>query len=141
MKVRMFPNMDPKQNKLPKDTSKIIQKKPVRHLPLVNPDRFVSNSPRIKKNLEKFHPISPKAERAKARERIHSMVETANMHIKESIHFKSIRFSVDKKAGRTVAVVKDSKTGKVLKQIPDEQILTMAARLRKNSGMFKNIKA
>lgn len=141
MSVRIFAQLDPKENKLPKDMSRTVEAKPMRHLPLVDPDRFVSNNPRIKQQFAQFHSISPEAERAKARERLQSMVDRANKQIEKSIHFKTIRFSVDQAAGRTVAVVKDRKTGKVLKQIPNEQILTMAARLKKNSGLFKDIEA
>ena len=139
MRIRIFKQLDPRENRLPADTSRVVETKPHRSLPLVNPDRFVSNNPRVKAMISKNDPIEPKAIRANAKERLHRMVEEANRHIRNSIHFKSIRFAVDEDSGRYVAVVKDRKTGQVLKQIPNDQILSMAARLKEAGGLFKDI--
>lgn len=139
MKTRIFSQMDPRENRLPADTSRIVEGKPHRSLPLVNPDRFVSNNPRVKAMISKSDPVDPKSIRADAKARLQRMVDTANRQIRNSIHFKSIRFAVDQDSGRSVAVVKDRKTGKVLKQIPNDQLLSMAARLKDASGLFKDI--
>jgi uncharacterized FlaG/YvyC family protein len=139
MKTRIFAQLDPHKNKLPADTSRIIHKKAPRSVPLVNPDLMVQNNPAVKKQLAKFDPVSPKSIRADAKERLTRMAEGANRMIRNSIHFKSIKFDVDEKSGRTVAVVRDRKSGAVLKQIPSDQMLSMAKRLRDASGLFKDI--
>ena len=139
MKMRIFKLLDPRENRLPADTSRVVESKPHRNLPLVNPDRFVSNNPRVKAMIAKYDPVDPKTIRADAKARIQRMVDDANRKIKGSIHFKSIRFAVDEASGRYVAVVKDRKTGKVLRQIPNDQLLSMAARLKDAAGLFKDI--
>jgi flagellar protein FlaG len=43
---------------------------------------------------------------------------------------RDLEFSVDEASGRTVITVKDSKTDEVIRQIPSEQLLKIAARLQ-----------
>ena len=57
--MKIFPNLDPKENKLPADTSGIIRKVKMKTPSIVNPDFFISNNPAIKANLKQFHPIDP----------------------------------------------------------------------------------
>ena len=139
MKTRIFRQLDPRENRLPTDTSRIITVKPHRTIPLVNPDLFVNNHPGIKREIAKLDPVNPKTIRSDARERIHRMVEAANKMIRDSIHLKSIIFAVDDDSGRAVAVIKDKKTGQTIRQIPTEQTLNMAARLKESSGLLKDI--
>jgi flagellar protein FlaG len=139
MRIRIFKQLDPRENRLPADTSHIVQQKPHRTLPLVNPDRFVQNNPAVSAQIAKFDPVNPKAIRADARARIQRMVDEANRMIQNSIQFKTIRFDVDQDSGRYVAVVRDRRSGQVLRQIPSDQILNMAARLKTASGLFKDI--
>jgi flagellar protein FlaG len=105
----------------------------------VNPDRFVQNNPAVSAQIAKFDPVNPVSIRADARARIQRMVDEANRTIQNSIQFKTIRFDVDQDSGRYVAVVRDRRSGQVLRQIPSDQILNMAARLKTASGLFKDI--
>ena len=136
MKTRIFQGLDPRENKLPRDTSHIIQKKPHRTVPLVDPNVFVNNHPGIKRMIAKLDVVNPKTIRRESRERIMRMVDAANRMIRDSIHFKRIRFAVDEASGRAVAVIQDRQTGEILGQIPSELTLTMAARLREQSGLM-----
>ena len=49
---------------------------------------------------------------------------------------RSLQFSVDESSGRTVIKVVDKDTKEVIRQIPEQQVLELAARLDKNAGMF-----
>ena len=49
--MKIFPNLDPKENRLPADTSRIIRKPKFKTPAIVDPDFFVSNNPRVKANL------------------------------------------------------------------------------------------
>ncbi|MBP7712423.1 MAG: flagellar protein FlaG [Gammaproteobacteria bacterium] len=43
---------------------------------------------------------------------------------------RELDFSVDEDSGRTVIRVVDSETGKLVRQIPPEEVLTLVARFR-----------
>ena len=47
---------------------------------------------------------------------------------------RSLQFSIDASSGRTVIKVIDKITQEVIRQIPEEEILALAARLEKSSG-------
>lgn len=49
---------------------------------------------------------------------------------------RSLQFSIDESSGRTVIKVVDKDTQEVIRQIPEEQVLELAARLDKNAGVF-----
>jgi len=50
---------------------------------------------------------------------------------------RSLQFSVDERSGRTVIKVVDKDTKEVIRQIPEEQVLELAARLEeRHAGMF-----
>jgi flagellar protein FlaG len=53
----------------------------------------------------------------------------------QNLH-RSLQFSVDKGSGETVVRVVDSETKEVIRQIPSEEVLAMAARLRSDSGVL-----
>lgn len=136
MKMRIFQQLDPRENRLPADTSRIIRKPTHRTIPLVNPDRFVQNHPGIQRMVAESDPVNPDTIRMETRQRIQRMADEANRMIRDSIHFKRIEFGVDQESGRFVAVVRDRETGQTLKQIPSEQMLNMAARLKSASGLL-----
>jgi flagellar protein FlaG len=54
---------------------------------------------------------------------------------------RDLRFSVDKDSGRTVIKVVDSETGKVIRQIPPDEVLSIAKHLADSSGMLLKAKA
>ena len=49
---------------------------------------------------------------------------------------RSLQFSIDESGGRTVIKVVDKDTQEVIRQIPEEQVLELAARLDKVAGVF-----
>ncbi|MCH8075992.1 MAG: flagellar protein FlaG [SAR324 cluster bacterium] len=137
--MKIFPNLDPKENRLPADTSGIIRKVKMKTPSIVNPDFFISNNPAIKANLKQFHPIDPAKVRLEAKARLASQVAEVNSHIQNSILFKGITFEVHEESGRTFAVVKNQRTGEVLKQIPGDKFLDRASRLKDAAGLFQDI--
>ena len=54
---------------------------------------------------------------------------------------RDLRFNVDKDSGRTVIKVVDSETGKVIRQIPPDEVLSIAKHLAESSGMLLKAKA
>jgi flagellar protein FlaG len=46
---------------------------------------------------------------------------------------RELQFSVDDASGRTVVTVRDSRTREVIRQIPSEEVLAMAERLKEQS--------
>ena len=139
MKTRIFQGLDPRQERLPADTSRTVTKKPMRTVPLANPDLMVTSHPGINRLLADYSVVNPRMIRAETRDRLYRMVESANAQIAKSAKYRAIRFDVDESSGRAVAVVRDSRSGQVLKQIPSEQMLEMAGRLKDASGLLQDI--
>ncbi len=136
---KIFTNLDPRQNRLPIDTSKIVRRKPARIPSIVNPDFFVNNHPGVQANLRQFDPVVPSKIRADLRMRLHRSVEQVNRQIRNNILFKGITFAVDERSGRSYAVVINKRTGEVLQQIPGDKFLDRAARLKDAAGLFSDI--
>jgi flagellar protein FlaG len=53
----------------------------------------------------------------------------------QNLH-RSLHFSVDEKSGETVVRVVDSETQEVIRQIPSEELLAIADRLRSTAGVL-----
>ena len=49
---------------------------------------------------------------------------------------RSLEFTVDESSGRTVVTVIDKETQKVIRQIPQKDILALASRIEKAAGML-----
>ena len=49
---------------------------------------------------------------------------------------RSLQFSIDESSGRTVIKVVDKTTQEVIRQIPEEHVLALAARLDKHAGIL-----
>ncbi|MEE8435651.1 MAG: flagellar protein FlaG [bacterium] len=137
--MKIFPNLDPKENRLPADTSRIVRKVKMKTPSMVNADFFVSNNPRVQANLKQFDPIDPAKILIDAKARLASQVTEVNRQIQNSILFKGITFEVHEESGRSFAVVKNLRTGEVLKQIPGDKFLDRASRLKEAAGLFQDI--
>lgn len=137
--MKIFPNLDPKENRLPADTSGAISKPKFKVPSIVNPDFFISNNPRVKANLKQFDPIDPAKILAKVKARLSNQVAEVNRQIQSSILFKGITFEVHEESGRAFAVVKNQRTGEVLKQIPSDEFLERSSRLKDAAGLFRDI--
>ncbi|MBI1396958.1 MAG: flagellar protein [Betaproteobacteria bacterium] len=53
----------------------------------------------------------------------------------------SLEFTIDKDSGKTVVKVVDSATSQVIRQIPSEELLSLARHMTKLEGMLLNQKA
>ncbi|BCM25485.1 flagellar protein FlaG [Methyloradius palustris] len=67
-----------------------------------------------------------------------SALEAAVKNINEFVSpmTQSIEFSLDQDSGRTIVKVVDSETQKVLRQIPDEEVLQISKTLDKLQGLL-----
>lgn len=54
----------------------------------------------------------------------------------EEMNRNELEFSVHKKTGKTVVKVVDRDTGEVIKEIPPEELLDIAARINEMAGML-----
>lgn len=54
---------------------------------------------------------------------------------------RALQFSVDESSGRTVITVLDKITAEVIRQIPSEEVLSLAARMRDGEGLLVEAKA
>ncbi len=74
-------------------------------------------------------PQQRKRELSDAIERINQQMRTDG---------RALSFSVDEKADRTVVTVKNSETGKVVRQFPDEALLRVAHHLEDVKGLLQD---
>ena len=70
-------------------------------------------------------------------------VQQATKQVQQVVQSKAsnLTFSVDQGSGKTVVKVMDSETGKVIRQIPSEEMIAMAEALDKMEGMLLKQKA
>lgn len=141
MKMKIFQLLDPRENRMPKKTPGIVKSRPMHTPALANPDFFVQNNPAIRREFAQFHAVRPTQMRAQFRERLQRMVDDANRAIANSVKYTGVRFDLDEASGHTVAVLRDSRTGEVLEQIPSDKLLERAAHIRQAVGRMKNIEA
>lgn len=110
-----------------------------KHQQLFNPSLSISGNPRIAANLRPFNPVDAGNIRAASLETLNRSVDTINRQLRDSQQFRSIRFSVDRASGKNIAVVTDTRTGRVVRTLPSEQTITLAARLRDASGLLVDV--
>jgi len=53
---------------------------------------------------------------------------------------RNLKFSIDEKSNRTVVTVLNSETNEVIRQIPSEEVLSLASNLEKETGVILNVK-
>lgn len=86
------------------------------------------------------HGRTPDAEGMREKSRVPSdatldqAVGSLSAHV-QNLH-RSLQFSIDKGSGETVVRVVDSETKEVIRQIPSEEVLAIAERLRSASGVL-----
>jgi len=54
---------------------------------------------------------------------------------------RSLQFHVDEDSGRTIITVIDKETDEVIRQIPPEEVLTLAEQFRRGGGLFVETEA
>ncbi|MEL0082213.1 MAG: flagellar protein FlaG [Gammaproteobacteria bacterium] len=52
---------------------------------------------------------------------------------------RNLQFHVDEITGKTVVTVRDKQTDEVIRQIPNEEMLSMAQRLRQGGGLLEEL--
>ncbi|MCB5183755.1 flagellar protein FlaG [Methylobacillus gramineus] len=111
---------------------------------IVNLDAYAQTSGLggLQKSAQPLVPVSgvsgnKQAEQKPAPEASQENVESAVKQINEFISpvMQSIQFSTDNDSGRVVVKVVDSETQKVLRQIPNEEVLQIAKTLGKLQGL------
>ena len=137
MTTKIWSNLDFRNEQLPRKTGlggpAILPQRP---LNLVDPDAFVQNNPGVQANLKEFSPINSKEIRVDLLNRLTRQVEEVNRQIASSNRFSGIRFEVHEQSGQSFAVIRDSESGEVLKQIPAQAFLEIAGRLKDASGLL-----
>ncbi len=89
-------------------------------------------------------PAAPAAESAEAAQGAKpaavdaKTLQSALSHLTEHVQNlqRALEFSVDKESGETVVTVVDSETKEVIRQIPSEELLAIANRLRSTAGVL-----
>ncbi|MFI5400532.1 MAG: flagellar protein FlaG [SAR324 cluster bacterium] len=77
-----------------------------------------------------------------SQERLYALqaaVDAVNAYILSTQANFSIRFELDQRSGPMVALIRNVETGAVLKQIPSETLLNIAARVRQAAGIFADL--
>ena len=128
------------EERLPKETGIAKKAPPHKQTPLFNPEFTLKKQEGLQRQLEPFGPPSGKQVRETQGKRFALAIDRINKHIRSSNQFKGIRFDIHEESNRSFAVVKEIKTGRVLKMIPPEGVLEIAANLRDASGLFVNRK-
>ncbi len=69
--------------------------------------------------------------------------ESAVKDISEKVqnYQRSLQFHVDEDSGRTIITVIDKETEEIIRQIPPEEVLTLAEQFRRGGGLFVETEA
>jgi flagellar protein FlaG len=121
-------------------------KLPAQGLPAVRPEpaRPVQPPTAMQKTEAKPAPLRaepneqasarPPFDPAVLRKEIEEAVERINEQMRQE--GRALAFSVDRKSSQTVITVKNSQTGEVVRQIPDETLLKVAHSIEDMKGML-----
>jgi len=106
--------------------------------PLVNPD-MVAASPAQRALIGLTQAIDPVALRGEQLALLQNAVDSVNAYIRSTQANFAIRFELHQRSGLTYALILNTQTGQVLKQIPSETLLNIAARVKLASGIFVDL--
>ena len=73
---------------------------------------------------------------AEMRRDLEEAIQRLNEQMKQNA--RNLNFSIDELANRTVITVKNTETGEVVRQIPNETVLNVAHNIEKLKGMLHN---
>ena len=138
MKIELFSNL--KGGDLPKETGISKKAELIVQRALFNPENTIKSNAPLQAQLGKLSPVQPAEIRQNTMNRLAKAVDAINLHIQKNMKFNSIRFGMDERTDRTLVTIRDQRTGEVLKTMPSEFALEIAARLRAASGLFINRK-
>ena len=77
-----------------------------------------------------------KMDHAELQKTLHEAVDRVNEQLRQN--GRALNFSVDKASNRTVITVKNTESGEVIRQIPDETLLRVAHTLEELKGLLYN---
>ena len=129
--------LDPRDNRLPKKTGLGGKLRPLKPQRLFNP-KLVRND-RLRASLDEFRPANPQVIRAAMLAKLNRSVDSINRHLQKSKNTKGVFFELDPDSNHSFATIKDKRTGEVIKQIPAEGVLQIAANLRDASGLIVSV--
>jgi flagellar protein FlaG len=127
--------VNPRNARLPKPTGVGGKTVPFHTPPIVNSDLLVQSNQRIRANLEPFHPIDAAHIHRQALAMLNRSMEAVNREIHKHMQFKGIVFGVSQEANRLTVRITDTRTGEVIKSIPSDQALRLAAKLNELSAI------
>ncbi|MDH4225629.1 MAG: flagellar protein FlaG [Deltaproteobacteria bacterium] len=139
MITKIFNQLEARHERMPKVTGiggGAIQPSPP--LQLSDPKQNLGNNAYVKEEAQKNSPTNGNNIRADLRQRMDTALAAANERIKRSVSYSSIRFAYHEESGYAFAMVRDRDSGEVLRKIPAEEFLDMAAKLQDASGIFVN---
>jgi uncharacterized FlaG/YvyC family protein len=135
---KIISQMLPRRERLPAPTNVSGRIIPVDQGPIMMPSMNVLDNPRLKFYLDLDNPMSPAHVRAEALAQFDKAIIAINEYIASQMRFTGIRFYSEERAGRVVAVIRDTNTGEVLKVMPSRAALEVAVRLKQASGILVN---
>jgi len=80
----------------------------------------------------------PKADPEEARRNVEEVIHRLNEELKKN--GRNLNFSMDQTVNRVVITVKNSHTGEVIRQIPDEAVMRVAHSIHDLKGLLLNKK-
>jgi flagellar protein FlaG len=92
-------------------------------------------------SVEASRPASPKPATPKRQAKVDVHEAMQQLESAAANYNVNLNFSVDKATGRTVIRVIDASTNEVLRQLPPEEILDLAASMEAIAGRLLSIKA
>jgi uncharacterized FlaG/YvyC family protein len=104
--------------------------------PLINPDMVGSATAAQRALIGLTQATVPEKVRAEQLALLESAVDTVNAYIRSTQAGFSIRFELHQRSGLMYALIINTDNRQVLKQIPSETLLNIAARVRQASGIF-----
>lgn len=137
MKISKFSRLlNPREERLPAKTGIGGRIKPLKSIPLVNPKVLLSNNARFRHHMKQFSITDGKALRAESLSTLRRMTDTVNKHLENFKQYRGLRFSVNEEAGKNIVTIRDTRTGEVVKTLPSESLVHIAANLRAKSGIL-----
>lgn len=137
MKVQRFSKLlNPRDERLPKKTGIGGKLKPMKRMPLLNPRVMLSSNAAFKAQIKQFSVTDSSAIRGEALAKLNRMAETVTRHLAAFPQYKGLRFEINEEAGKNVVIVRDMRTGEVVKSFPSESLIQIAANLRAATGVL-----
>lgn len=113
--------------------------RPDESTPLIDPSLVGSATQAQRALMGLTQAVSPESVRKEQMAQMQAAVDSVNAYIRSTQADYSIRFEVHQRSGLTYALIRNAQTGQVLKQIPSEMMLNIAARVKQASGIFVDL--